>query len=76
MFMEKVLPEIDQPCHWWNRAQHVTLKMSKYGVFSGPYFPILSPNTGTRINSIFEHFSRSPFHSVLVTLIYPKVPKS
>ena len=22
-------------------------KMSKYGVFSGPYFPVFSPNTGT-----------------------------
>ena len=21
-------------------------KVSKYGVFSGPYFPVLSPNTG------------------------------
>ena len=21
-------------------------KMSKYGVFSGPYFPVFSPNTG------------------------------
>ena len=22
------------------------MKMSKYGVFSGPYFPIFNPNTG------------------------------
>ena len=49
--------------------------MSKYGVFSGPYFPVLGLNTEryevslriqsecgkiqTRKNSVFEHFSRS-----------------
>ena len=34
--------------------------MSKYGVFSGPYFPVLGLNTeiyGVK-NSIFGHFSR------------------
>ena len=36
--------------------------MSKYGVFSGPYFPVFSPNTGKyepEKNSVFGHFSRS-----------------
>ena len=42
--------------------------MSKYGVISGPYFPVLGLNTEiqseykkirTRNNSVFEHFSRS-----------------
>ena len=26
---------------------HTARKMSKYGVFSGPYFPVFNPNTGT-----------------------------
>ena len=50
-------------------------KVSKYGVISGPYFPVLGLNTEkyfvslciqsecgkirTRNNSVFEHFSRS-----------------
>ena len=49
--------------------------MSKYGVFSGPYFPVFGLNTqiyfvivqseykkiGTRKNSVFGYFSRSAF---------------
>ena len=37
-------------------------KVSKYGVFSGPYFPVFSPNVekyGPEKNSVFGHFSRS-----------------
>ena len=36
-------------------------KESKYGVFSGLYFPVFSPNTGmrTRENSVFTNFSQS-----------------
>ena len=37
-------------------------KMSKYGVFSGSYFPIFSPNKGKygpEKNSVFGHFLRS-----------------
>ena len=30
-------------------------EVSKYGVFSGPYFPIFSPNTR---KYVFRHFSR------------------
>ena len=36
--------------------------MFKYGVFSGPYFPVFSPNTGKyepEKNSALGHFSRS-----------------
>ena len=36
--------------------------MSKYGVFSGPYFSVFSPNTGEygpEKNSVLGHFSRS-----------------
>ena len=34
--------------------------LSKYGVISGPYFPVFSPNTRKYgHNSIFGHFSRS-----------------
>ena len=37
-------------------------QVSKYGVFSGPYFPVLSPNTGKygiEKVFIFGHFSPS-----------------
>ena len=37
-------------------------KVSKYGVFSGPYFAVFSQNTskyGSEKNSVFEQFSRS-----------------
>ena len=37
---------------------HSVWKVSKYGVFSGPYFPHLDW-IRTRKNSIFGHFSRS-----------------
>ena len=30
----------------FNLLIHRCVKVSKYGVFSGPYFPIFSPNTG------------------------------
>ena len=35
--------------------------MSKYGIFSGPYFPVLRPNTEKDGQKQFrtEHFSRS-----------------
>ena len=48
-----------------------TKKVSKYGVFSGPYFPVFGRNTEiqseyrkirTRKNSIFGHFSCSVSH--------------
>ena len=41
---------------------HTVWKVSKYGVFSGPYFPPYSvqmqENTDQK-NSVFGHFSRS-----------------
>ena len=59
---------------FWSRLALTTWKVSKYGVFSGPYFPVLGLNTErcgvslriqseygkirTRKNSVFEHFSR------------------
>ena len=65
--------------NWWNLLRYYTKitawKVSKYGVFSGPYFPVLGLNTQiykvnlriesecrkilTRKNSILEHFSHS-----------------
>ena len=36
--------------------------MFKYGVFSGPYFPVFSPNSGKQgpgKSSVFGYFSRS-----------------
>ena len=57
---------------------HTAWKVSKYGVFSGPYFPSFGPNTErygvslgihskcekkrTRKNSVFGHFSPSVIH--------------
>ena len=62
--------------------QITALKVSKYGVFSGPYFPAFGLNTErysvslriqseygkmrTRKSSVFEHFSRSGCLTVLV----------
>ena len=62
--------------------QIIALKVSKYGVFSGPYFPAFGLNTErysvslriqseyrkmrTRRNSVFEHFSRSGCLTVFV----------
>ena len=59
----------------------IAQKMSKYGVFPGPYFPVFEVNTElygvnlrikpkygklrTRKNSIFGHFSCSESHKVL-----------
>ena len=55
-------------------VSYTAWKVSKYGVFSGPYFPVFGLNTGrylslriqsecgkvrTRKNSVFGHFSRS-----------------
>ena len=62
----------------WNTAW----KVSKYGVISGPYFPVVGPNTeiyyvnlriqskyrkiGTRNNTIFGHFSRSEIDNIFL----------
>ena len=38
------------------------LKVSEYGVSSGPHFPVFTPNTGKDVpekNSVFGHFSRT-----------------
>ena len=39
----------------------IARKVSKYGVFSGPYFPVFGLNTEiySRSTSVFVHFSRS-----------------
>ena len=39
--------------------------MSKYGVFSGPYFPVFGLNTGKyglEKNSVFGHFWHSQYY--------------
>ena len=62
---------------WIRRFTPNAWKVSKYGVISGPYFPVFGLNTGiysvnrriqsehrkveTRNNSVFGHFSRSVF---------------
>ena len=63
-------------------------KVSKYGVISGPYFPVLGLNTEkyfvslciqsecgkirTRNNSVFEHFSRSVYDTLLFLKLFLK----
>ena len=60
------------------RVTQIAWKVSKYGVFSGPYFPVFGLNTGiygvdlcilpeyrkirTRKTSIFGHYLRSVIH--------------
>ena len=73
--LEKIHLEVDNiPITAW--------KVSKYEVFSGPYFPAFELNTEryevsvpiqskcekiqTRKNSVFEHFSRSPYELYLL----------
>ena len=50
--------------------------MSKYGVFSGPYFPLFSPNTGKYGPEKTPYLDT--FHTVLATVLNPSmynVPK-
>ena len=39
--------------------QHTAWKLPKYGVFSGPFFPVFGRKNQTRKNSVFGHFSCS-----------------
>ena len=53
---------------WLNEINinNTAWKVSKYGVFSGPYFTIFGLNTGkcgSRKNYVFGHFSRSVIKS-------------
>ena len=48
-----------------------TWKVSKYGVISGQYFPVLSPNTGKygpENNSVSGHFLRSTYLTIAVPI--------
>ena len=47
--------------------QHTTWKVSKYGVISGPYFPVFSPNTWKYWAEITPHLDT--LHAVSVYLI-------
>ena len=47
--------------------RHV-LAMSKYGVFSGPCFPVFSPNTGKYGPAKTPYLDT--FHAVLATLTF------
>ena len=69
--------EKDQFQSMYHLTKHTAWKVSKYRVFSGPYFPVFGLNTEiygvnlrihseyrkirTRKNSVFEHFSYSDF---------------
>ena len=64
--MFKTIMKFTKVTCWINSKLGTTVwKVPKYGVFSGPYFLVFSPNTGkygqirTRKNSVFGHFSRS-----------------
>ena len=44
------------------RVSNTAWKLSKYIIFSGPYFPVLVPireNSDQKKNSVFGHFSHS-----------------
>ena len=43
-------------------------KASKYGVFSGPYFPVFNPNTGKYGPEITPYLDT--FHAVMVYMVY------
>ena len=61
--LEHQTPEYPQRSNSLTHLHRYTVrKVSKDGVFSGPYFPVFRPNAEkirTRKNSIFGHFSRS-----------------
>ena len=48
------------PCSAW--------KTSKYGVFSGPYFPVFNPNTGQYGPEITPYLDT--FQAVMVYMVY------
>ena len=47
-----------------NRICYTAWKLSKYGVISGPYFPVFSPNTGKYGPEITLYLDT--FHAVLL----------
>ena len=57
------MPYFEDPCTNFNKSEtHNMWQVSKNEVLSGPYFPVISPNTGKYVpekNSVFRHFSRS-----------------
>ena len=59
--MKKIWPTLN--------AEHC---VSKYGVFSGPYFPVFSPNTG--INGPEKTPYLDSFHAVLASQTISKAP--
>ena len=48
------------------RIQNTAWKVSKYGVISGPYFPVLGLNTGKYGPEITPYLD--PFHAVQVSI--------
>ena len=50
----------------FNIVKNITVwKVSKYGVLSGPYFPVFGPNTGKYGPEKTLHFDT--FHVVIIT---------
>ena len=52
---------------------YTALKVSKYRVFSGPHFPVFSPNTGTYGSEKTPYLDT--FHAVLIHQIGPIIAK-
>ena len=55
---------------WWTYhfRRFTSWKVSKYGVISGPYFPVFSPNTGKKGPEITPHLDT--FHTVQITCFH------
>ena len=85
VFLWKIIEFIGIRICWWTNiplysAIITAWKVSKYGFFSGPFFPVFGLNaenygvnlriqceyrkTRTRKNSVFGHFSRSVYNPI------------
>ena len=58
--------KINKKCE--NMKRVTARKVSKYGVFSGPYFPLFSPNTG-KYGSEKTPFLET-FHAVVIRICF------
>ena len=56
----------------WMGVTNTAWKVSKYGVISGPHFPVLSPNTGKYGPEITPYLDT--FHAVYWKLKLRKIP--
>ena len=59
--------KLEQSFLIWSAEAIAARKVSKYGVFSGPYFPVFSPNTGQKKLRIWD-----TFHAVNIPEVFYK----